>query len=264
MNLRNHRKILVVDGATGFTGGMNLRQGNLVAQHPAQPVRDVHFRVAGPVVAQMQEVFAEDWQFTTGESLRGRAWFPALEPRGPVIVRGISDGPDEEFEKLTAVILGALSCAHKSVHIITPYFLPNGPLVSALNTAALRGVTVDIILPQENNLRWVGWASMAQLWQVLEWGCRVWLSPPPFDHSKAMVVDDEWSLIGSANWDARSLRLNFEFNLECYCPKLAARLRSIFEAKRRKARQVRLEDVDRRSLPVRLRDGIARLFSPYL
>jgi cardiolipin synthase len=128
----------------------------------------------------------------------------------------------------------------------------------------MRGVVVDVILPQHNNLSLVQWASTAQLWQLLERGCRVWLSPPPFDHSKLMVVDGLWSLVGSANWDPRSLRLNFEFNLECYSRELAASLTDLARSKLQHSRPVTLADVDGRRLPVRLRDGVARLLSPYL
>lgn len=263
-NLRNHRKLLVIDGHTGFTGGMNIRANNLVSRQQPDAVQDLHFLVRGPVVAHLQNTFAEDWYFTTGEDLSGPRWFPELHPDGPVIARGISDGPDEDFGHMAKTLLGALACAHHSVRIITPYFLPDAALISALNTAAMRGVSVEIIIPRVNNLRTVGWAMAAQLWQVLEWNCQVWQSPPPFDHTKLMLVDDEWSLIGSANWDPRSLRLNFEFNVECYCPHLAAELRHLFATKRAAAERVRLEDVDARPLPVRFRDGVARLFTPYL
>lgn len=128
----------------------------------------------------------------------------------------------------------------------------------------MRGVAVEIVLPQQNNLVYVQWASTALLWQVLERGCRVWLSPPPFDHSKVLLVDGVAAFVGSANWDPRSLRLNFEFNLECYDRELATVLTDMVRAKLQHAQPVSLADVDGRSLPVRLRDGIARLCSPYL
>ncbi len=147
---------------------------------------------------------------------------------------------------------------------MTPYFLPDDALVSALNVAAMRGVQVDIILPEKSNLISVQWATTAMLWQVLEHGCRVWLSPPPFDHTKLMLVDGLWSMVGSGNWDPRSLRLNFEFNVEIYDQDFARDLEKHFERMRAAARQISLADVDIRRLPVRLRDGIARLFSPYL
>jgi cardiolipin synthase A/B len=264
INLRTHRKILVADGRIGFTGGMNIRIGHCLQQQPKHPVQDIHFRVTGPVVIQLQEVFADDWLFTTGESLRGEDWFPTVPHVGPVLARGVTDGPDEDFEKLRWTLLGALAIARYSIQIVTPYFLPDQALISALNVAAMRGVVVDIILPARNNLSFMQWASRSLWWQVLEHGCRIWLTPPPFDHSKLMLVDGYWVLLGSANWDPRSLRLNFEFNLECYDVEFAQQLESLVTAKLKTARQVTLAEVDSRPLPARLRDGLARLLMPYL
>jgi cardiolipin synthase len=243
---------------------MNIRVGNCLQRRPAHPVRDLHFRIEGPVVAHLQEVFADDWLFTTGEALRGETWFPLLEACGPVLARGIADGPDEDFEKLRWTILPALAAAKHSIRIATPYFLPDPTIIAALNLAAMREVKVDILLPSNCNLPFVQWASEAHWWQVLERGCRIWLSPPPFDHSKLVVVDDAWSLVGSANWDPRSLRLNFEFNVECYDPKLARTLAEWFDGMLGRSRQTSLAEVDARSLPVKVRDGVARLFTPFL
>ena len=148
--------------------------------------------------------------------------------------------------------------------IVTPYFLPDNALITALNLAALRGVRVDIILPAQNNLPFAHWASRALWWQVLERGCRVWLTPPPFDHSKLMIVDGHWVAFGSANWDARSLRLNFELNVECYGRDFAQTMEKLVQEKISAAREVTLAEVDGRSLAAKLRDAIARLFSPYL
>ncbi len=264
INLRNHRKILVVDGRVGFTGGMNIRSGHWLARNPSHPVADIQFRVSGPVVAHLQEVFTDDWLFSAGEELRGEAWFPAVAREGDVLARGISDGPDEDYDKLRWAILGALATARKSVRVLTPYFLPDPAIVSALNLAAMRGAAVHIVLPEKNNLPYAHWASVAQWWQVLEHGCRIWLTPPPFDHSKLFIVDDGWSLIGTTNWDPRSLRLNFEFNLECYDAALGRGLATVFDEKRDAGREVTLRDVDARSIPIRLRDGVARLLTPYL
>ncbi|MFA5863358.1 MAG: phospholipase D-like domain-containing protein [Phycisphaerae bacterium] len=264
VNMRTHRKILVADGRVGFTGGMNIRVGHCIQRQPPNPVQDIHFRVKGPVVTQLQEVFTDDWLFTTGEALRGDSWFPETEREGQVLARGVTDGPDENFEKLLWTLLGAISIARYSVRIMTPYFLPDPAVVSALNLASMRGVQVDIILPSWSNLPFVLWASRAMWWKVLQHGCRIWLTPPPFDHSKLMLVDGCWVLLGSANWDPRSLRLNFEFNLECYDTELAQRLDQWVETKRNVAHRVTMEEIDGRSLPARLRDGIARLLTPYL
>ena len=264
MNMRNHRKLLVTDGRVGFTGGMNISKGNFVRRFKRAPVQDVHFCVTGPVVAHMQAVFAEDWAFTAGEVLAGEGWFPPLEPVGQVLSRGVSHGPDIDIDKLPVVLSGALSCARESIRIVTPYFLPDESMINALNVASLRGVDVRIVLPEVNNLPPVAWAATAQLPPMLERGCRFFLSPGPFDHSKLLILDGVWSLVGSANWDPRSFRLNFEFNLECYDRDLAGSLARLADDKAARGRPITLADVARRGLPTQLRDGIARLASPYL
>ncbi len=264
INLRNHRKILVIDGKKGFTGGMNIRNGLMLKEHLKNPFRDLHFRVDGSVVAHLQEVFLSDWEFCTGERFEPDAFPAPSATSGTTLARGIPDGPDEDFEKLQWIVHGALMAAQSSVRIVTPYFIPDSALIKTINLTALRGVTVDIVLPSENNLPVIKWASMDVLQQILEYGSRVWLSPPPFDHSKLMVVDDTWILLGSANWDTRSFRLNFEFNLECYDKNLADTLNKIINEKIDGAHKVTLSEVKSRTLPVKLRDGIARLFSPYL
>lgn len=264
LNMRNHRKLLIVDGRSAFSGGINIRGGNEADAEGNVSILDMHFKIEGPVVEHMRDVFADDWIFTTGERLEGNGWHPALDPVGEVYARGIADGPDEDLDRLRWVLLGGLASAHERVCIATPYFLPDPGLISALNTAALRGVSVEILLPKTNNLPVVQWASIAHWWQVLERGCRVFVCPGAFDHSKVMTVDGEWSLIGSANWDPRSLRLNFEFNLECYCPTLAATLEQWFDAKRALSHEVTIEEVNARNLAVRLRDGVARLATPFL
>jgi cardiolipin synthase len=212
----------------------------------------------------LQEAFAGDCNFCAKEILKGENWFPQLNNCGNVIARAITDGPDADYDKLRLTLLAALADAQTSVQILTPYFLPDIALVTALNLAALRGVRVDIILPAKNNLPFVQWASRAMWWQVLERGCKIWLTPPPFDHSKLMIVDGHWVFLGSANWDARSLRLNFELNVECYGRDFANEMEKIIEKKISAAREITLAEVDARNLAAKLRDAIARLFSPYL
>jgi cardiolipin synthase len=265
-NLRNHRKILVVDGSRAFTGGMNIREGCLLALDPPprHPIQDLHFELVGPVVAQVFAAGAFDWHFATGELLEGEAWTTDGAPAGEVEARAIPVGPDEDFETLGIVLHGALASARSRVCVMTPYFLPDRVLIAALRLAALRGVRVDVVLPAKSNLRFVQWAATAQLVQVIEDDCSVWLTPEPFDHSKLMTVDGEWSLVGSANWDARSLRLNFELDVECYDRALAQRLEELVERRIATSHPLRRADLEARPLPVKLRDGVARLFTPYL
>ena len=263
-NLRNHRKIFVIDGVLGFTGGMNIQAGNVLNDNPVHPVQDVHFLIKGPVVAELQRAFAEDWTFTTGEKLDGPIWYPCQQYCGNSIARGISDGPDENFDKLRLVILGALASARSSIRIATPYFLPDDELAAGLRIAALRGVDVQIMTPEISNLRMVKWASTAGLEELVASGCRVFFTPPPFDHSKLVTVDEGWVLLGSANWDPRSLALNFEFNVECYDTHLAQKVNELLEHKLSIAQDVTIESLKNRSFWEHLRNNFFRLFSPYL
>lgn len=263
-NLRNHRKLLIADGTTGFCGGLNIRDACMLSLNPRHPTQDVHFRLRGPVVRQLMGAFAFDWQFATSERLDDAMWFPEIGDAGPVLARGIPDGPDEDFEALLFTFLGAIAQARRRIRIVTPYFLPDPPVIDALKVAALRGVEVEIILPSRGNLRTVQWAQTAQLGQVLRGGCKVFLTPRPFDHSKLFTVDGEWSLVGSANWDPRSLRLNFEYVVECYSTALAARIDAIIDAKRDAGRVYNRVDWRRRPFPIKLRDGVVWLAQPYL
>lgn len=263
-HLRNHRKLLLVDGRVAFTGGLNVHAPYWCPEAPTRARQDLHFRLEGPVVRQLTAVFAEDWRFSTGETLAGEVWEPAPQPTGSTSGRAIEAGPDESLDRLRWVFLGALNAARRSVRVWTPYFVPDPSLVAGLNAAALRGVEVDIMLPARLDHPPVQWACMAQIWQVLEHGCRVWLRPPPFDHTKLFVVDEYWTTFGSANWDARSLRLNFELNVECYDARLGNQLARLFDQVRATARPLTKAEVDHRSLPAKLRDGVARLFAPYL
>lgn len=263
-NLRTHRKVLIADGEVAFAGGMNIQASNVLAESPRHPIRDVHFRIRGPVVRQLQDAFAEDWAFVTKELLDGPRWYPEVAQRGPISARVITDGPDRDFEIVRNVLLGALSAARESVRIVTPYFLPDAPMLAALAVAALRGVRVDIVLPRSGNIALAQWASTALLWQVLKPGCRVYLSPPPFDHAKLFVIDRSWALVGTTNWDPRSLRLNFELDIECHDGEFAGMLDALVEERIAASRPFTLADADGRPFLTRVRDGLARLLSPYL
>jgi cardiolipin synthase len=263
-NLRNHRKILVVDGQLGFTGGMNIREGHELTRAPVAPVRCLHFQLEGPIVYELQRTFAEDWAFTARELLNGDTWFPQLGRVGNVYARGIPDGPDSSIDNTLELLLGALASAMTHVRIISPYFLLDDVMIRALQVTALRGVNVDIVVPEKSNLPVMDWAMTPQFAPLLDKGCRIWRSRAPFDHTKAFTVDGQWSLIGSTNWDARSLLLNFEFNVECYDQALTAQLDALINERIASATPVTLAGIRARSLPVQLRDGIARLGSPYL
>jgi cardiolipin synthase A/B len=223
-------------------------------------VLDTHFQLEGPIVEQLTDAFADDWLFTTGEKLLTDNWFPPLENAGTVTARVVTSGPDEDMEQIEYVALHAISCAHKAIRVVTPYFLPPDPLTLSLGLAALRGVKVDIVLPEHSNHAVLDWARRIPLRPLIEAGCRVWLMPAPFDHSKLMVIDDSWTLIGSANWDTRSFRLNFELNVELHDPDFANTVGAVTPA----ARRLTLAELDGDPLSIRLRNSAARLLQPYL
>jgi len=263
INLRNHRKILVIDGRVAFTGGMNIGDRHLAdrTDNPGRVV-DTHFRLVGPVAGQLQELFLEDWSFVTG---RKAELFPIVcKGSGTAECRTIAEGPDEDLDKLLSILVGAVSAARRRVAIMTPYFIPPREFVGALQAAALRGVEVVIILPAKNNLPFVHWASRNMLWEVLQHGVRVFLQPPPFVHSKLFVVDGHYAQVGSSNVDPRSFRLNFELVVEVYDRGFAGKLDRHFETVRERSHEVTLAEVDGRSLPARIRDGLAWLLTPYL
>jgi cardiolipin synthase len=262
LNLRSHKKILLVDGIIGFTGGMNIADENVLATNPKMPVTDLHFRIDGPVVSQLAEAFAEDWAFVSGEELTGDAWLPAIPARDGPLARVIDSGPDEDLEKVEFAVLQAVACARVSIAVMTPYFLPDERLITALALAAMRGVAVDLVIPDHSNHSLVDWATRTNIGPLLSDGVRIWRSPPPFHHSKMMVVDADWCLIGSCNWDIRSFRLNFELCMEVYDHALAATLTRMMEDARGLA--LTQKDLDARSLPERIRDAGARLLLPYL
>lgn len=259
MNLRNHRKLLVVDNRFGFTGGMNIRAGYL--QEPAR-VRDVHARLEGPVVSHLIRAFAADWVFTCkevlDESYRGEV------AAGHVYARGISAGPDADFDKRRLTLLAAIGAAEKELRIVTPYFVPDQTLLASLQLAMLKGVRVMLMVPEKNNLRLVQWASLHALRWLVKEGAELYFSAPPFDHTKLMTVDGHWVQFGSGNWDARSLRLNFEFDLECYDDPLAASANALIDARLARARCI--DEAWFQELPRwrHIRNALAHLLEPYL
>ncbi len=267
-NLRTHRKILVVDGAVAFIGGMNIRKGFTSEFTPGGEARDTHFRVTGPVVADIFSTAAEDWRFTTDEDLSGEAWriepLPAVPFGAPVFIRAVSSGPDAALETNHRMLMGAFSVARRSIRIISPYFLPDRELVSALATAGRRGVEIDIVVPAQNNLVLVERAMIAQFEQVLKNYCRVWRADGPFDHSKLLAVDGVWAFVGSSNLDPRSLRLNFEIDVEVLDADFAGMIESRIDAAIASAAPVTVEGLRARPFPLRLFDRILWLGSPYL
>ncbi|HEY0975349.1 MAG TPA: phospholipase D-like domain-containing protein [Solimonas sp.] len=263
MNLRNHRKLLIVDGVHAFTGGMNISDRHY-ADDPTnpRPENDVHCELHGPIAAQLLATFCEDWHYAAGE----RWTPPTIEPAtgGTAICRVLADGPNEDVGHLAQTLFAAISAAHHHIRIMTPYFLPPRELAAALEAAALRGVQVDVVIPKQNDQRGVHYAMRHGLPHLIDEGVRVYEQPPPFAHSKLFIIDDAYAHIGSTNFDPRSLRLNFELNVEVYDEGFAGALSAHFDAVRERSHRFEAEQLRRASLPVRLRNAFCWLFSPYL
>jgi cardiolipin synthase len=260
VNLRNHRKLLIVDAQIGFLGGMNIG-GREVGKAGHRRMADLHFEVHGPIVTQLARAFSIDWQFAAAEELQIAA---AAESAGPAICRAITDGPDEDNDKLLNVILGAVSVARRQVLVMTPYFIPEPELSSALQAAALRGVEVCLVLPERSNLRYVDWASRRWWTPLLARGVRIYLQPAPFSHTKLLIVDGAYAQIGSANMDLRSLRLNFEIAVEIYCSQTCQQLVAYVLAARAKSGEFTLQQALGQTSLARTRNSLFWLLSPYL
>lgn len=263
INLRNHRKLLLIDGEIGFTGGMNIRQNHLNLNN-RNGFKDIHFSIVGPVLSQLEQVFVGDWLFTTNEQLPIQRANLQDSYEQDMACRVLLEGPNEDVDKLTWVLVGALSLAQDSILIMTPYFLPSRELEVALQTAALRGVDVSIILPARNNLPFMTWATTHVLPSLLATGVKIYSIPGPFVHSKLFVVDDYYVQLGSSNLDPRSLRLNFELVVEVYDQpfgkKMAAHARECIA----QSRAITREELSKHGLGRRIRNAFFWLFSPYL
>ena len=266
-NLRSHRKVLVVDGELALAGGMNIREGFTTEFGKQQMTRDTHFRIRGPATRQLMDSFAHDWEFTTKERIEGERWFSSFNEvvqAENIPIRVVPSGPDRTLGSNQSMVMAALSIAQNHVRIQSPYFLPDIVLIGALVTAARRGVTVDVVIPGNNNLKLVSAAMDAQLDQLVADGVRVWRSSGTFDHSKLMTVDGLWSYAGSSNLDPRSLRLNFELDLEAYDAGLANKIADRIDQTISNSHQVTLAALNSKSFGIRLRNRVIWLASPYL
>jgi cardiolipin synthase len=246
---------------------MNIREGFSCEFSGDKCAADTHFRVTGPVVADLLAISAADWEFSTDEKLEGEAWkvpTPGMRPGSPTMMRAVSSGPDRSVETNQKMLMGAFSIARSSIKIVSPYFLPDRELITALITAARRGVVVDIVVPSANNLKLVDLAMTAQFDQMLKNYCRIWRAAGPFNHSKLMAIDGCWAYVGSSNIDPRSLRLNFEVDLEVLDRGFAQALERRVDLAISSAEEVTLHGLRSRPFAKRLLERVLWLGSPYL
>ena len=266
INLRNHRKILVIDGKTAFFGGINLHGENAPdALHG--PIRDYHFRAEGPLVQELQYSFLRDWHFITEEDptdLLSRETFPETAPDGEETARLVNSGPAARQNVAVETYFNAITLAEKQILAVTPYFVPPTEILRALHSAALRGVDVRLIVPQKNNHRYAGQASRALYEELLTAGVHIHERRPPFIHAKALVVDGCLSLVGTANLDNRSLVLNYETTAVIYGAPFADRMKDLIHEDMEHSETVMLEEWNRRPAIRRLLENLAVLMAPVL
>ena len=263
LNLRNHRKILLCDGKHAFTGGMNIRQCHIVqASQPNRATKDYMFSLKGPVVKQVGKTFEADWFYSCGERLPTKLY--DLSPHGKSSCRAISDGPGINLNVLTKVMISAINSAQSSITLVTPYFLPPNELIIALQSASLRGVEVSILLPAHNNQPPIHWAMRNNMRHFLAYGIKIYYQPSPFVHSKLLLIDNQYCQIGSANIDSRSLRLNFELNIEIFDAGFGQSMAEIISDDKQQAIEITPQKLNKRPFIIKTWDAFWWLFTPYL
>lgn len=263
-HLRNHRKIVVIDGQVAFVGSQNIGDEYRGRLKRLSPWYDTHMRVRGAAALFLQQTFAEDWAFATHQSLTDDAYFPEPEYAGDSIVQVLPSGPDQDISPLGQLVFAAVSTADSSIRIATPYFVPNSALRMALIHACYRGVRVQLVLPTRSDSPLVLWAGRSFYAELLDAGVEIYEFDAGMLHSKVVTVDDRWCMLGTANMDVRSFRLNFEVTALVYDRDVAEELSVSIERHCRAARRIGPRDVWQRRLPLQLFEGVARLFAPLL
>jgi cardiolipin synthase A/B len=265
VNMRNHRKIIVVDGAIAFSGGMNVGDEYKGRMPEVGAWRDTHFRIEGPASRAFQRVFLQDWYYTTGEAVDPALFFPSIpSPPGTAAVAVIPSGPDTRTEAIHRLFFGAIAGASERVWITTPYFVPDQAMLVALEVAALRGVDVKLILPRRSNHRVTFHAGRSFYEHLLGAGVNVHEYQPGMIHAKTMIVDRKVILLGSANMDMRSFRLSFEVHALIHDEATAESLQTCFQNDLEQTRAVEAEQWRTRPWHDRVAEGVGRFLSPLL
>jgi cardiolipin synthase len=263
INFRSHRKIVVVDGEVGFVGGINIGDEYNEDVTGKDAYRDTHITLRGTAVRELQLAFMEDWHFATGTMLPREGLFAPDDPNEDELVQIIASGPDQEWEAIQQLFFGAITQAEKRIEITTPYFVPDEPVFTALVIAAMRGVDVQILVPKRSDSRIVTAAARSYFDDLLRAGAHIW-EYPKMIHAKTMVVDHKMGIVGSANMDNRSFRLNFEIGAAFYHKEAVERLEHQFGVDLDTAHRVTSRARHKLSIFSRLVEASARLLSPLL
>jgi len=262
VNFRNHRKILIVDGIIGFTGGINVADRYIVGKPKIGPWRDTHLQITGDAVATLQVVFAADWYFVINENLTGEKYFPPLTEGNGTPVQISASGPDSDWEIIEQVYFSAILSAKEYVYITSPYLMPPQTIVSALKTAALSGVDVRIIIPEKSDAITPKWCSFSYVEQFLEAGIKIYFYQTGFIHCKTLMIDNVFSTVGTTNLDFRSLETNFEINAFIYERKFTRLMLKYFIHDLRNSREIKLSEWKKRAWHFKFRESLAHIVSP--
>ncbi|CEI74162.1 MULTISPECIES: cardiolipin synthase [Romboutsia] len=264
LNYRNHRKIAIIDGKIGYTGGLNIGDEYMGKNKKFGYWRDTHIKIEGTSVYMLQMIFLTDWYYTTKEIITEDKYFPSPQRCGNSMVQIIASGPDSDWESIRYAYFSAICQAKKSIYIETPYFIPDESILIALKSAALSGVDVRIVFPKIADHKIVNNASYSYFDDILKSGGKVYLYTKGFIHSKIMTIDDKIASTGSANMDLRSFMLNFEINAFIYDKKIVERMNKDFFEDLNSSEELTLDEFSKRKLGKKVRESIARLFSPIL
>lgn len=263
INFRNHRKLLIVDGKYGFTGGLNVAD-RYVFGNQLGKWRDTFVRFEGKVVHGLQLQFLADWYFVEKKLIKNPKYYPPAESFERNLVQVVSSGPDNDWEAIMQGISYAIATSSKYVYIHTPYFVPNEVIMNNLQTAALSGIDIRLMIPEKSDSRLSDACTFSYLGDALEAGIKVFIYKQGFLHSKAIVIDDFISIVGSANLDERSFNLNFETNAFIFERKTALHLKELFINDIQNSLELRLSDWQNRKRRQKLKESFARLFSPII
>lgn len=269
LNYRNHRKIIIIDGKVGFTGGINVTDKYI--REDAGPLgiwHDMHLRLEGPVVNSLQAVFVTDWNFANEQEENGdllnEKYFPKSEEAGDTVAQIAASGPDSDFSSIRQQYFSMITQAEKYVYITNSYVVPGDAILTALQTAALSDVDVRLLIPKTSDSVIVKWGVRAYFEELLRAGVRIFLYENNFLHSKTIVVDDEVSSIGTANFDLRSFEQNFEVNAILYDPSIAKEMKAYFHEDCKNSTELQLDAFRERPWTDKLKEGLAKIFSPIL
>ncbi|MGW7977351.1 cardiolipin synthase [Staphylococcus xylosus] len=266
MNNRNHRKIVIIDGHIGYVGGFNVGEEYLGKKKKFGYWRDTHLRIVGDAVNALQLRFMLDWnsQATRDNLKYADRYFPDVDSVGTIGVQIASSGPDETWEQIKYGYLKMIASAKQSIHIQSPYFIPDQSFLDAIKIAALGGVDVSIMIPNKPDHPFVYWATYNNVASLLDAGVNIFHYNNGFLHSKTLVIDDEVASVGTTNMDHRSFTLNFEINAFIYDTHIAKELRFAFEKDLEVSYRLTKEIYEQRSLWIKFKEGISRLLSPIL